>query len=187
MIYYTLSKLGKAWLDDEAPNPSKYRSVLAGLAELVSETNGDVPYGVIQIAHVANTTEEVTAAGLDYLIKNGYVSASSPPRPAKAERLRLPTIQELAAAEERRLQSQQQYMQSDKGKAAVSRYWHGEKGSNVRKAFWSSEKGKLAQRRWRLKRRMQELIAARDTHPEAKAKINQLVEKVKAEMIEIGE
>ena len=188
MIYFTLTQKGRAWLNNEAPDPPKNRKTLAALAELIEEN--DVPRAAVQIAHITNLPEDTTKRALTYLTKTGYTKRAKLPRPSeKAEtpKLRVRPIEELVAAEMRTIESQKKYTRSPKGKLVHSRYEESEKGKTKNIRYRESEKGKLVHKAYRLRRRLRELTNFLAANPEKESEIRPLITEVEARLANLKE
>lgn len=182
--YYTLSKLGKAWLDDQAKPPAKYSKVLAALAELI--TDSDVPRTPEQVTHLLRTPVDQTQAGLQYLTSQGYTAKARPPQPSskgEVAKIKLRTIEQLAEAEARAQLAQQKYNRSDKGRLAHYKYEFSDRGQAKNAKYWSDpKKGRLVQKRYRLRIRLQQLQSHLDKHPELKDLIQPDIDKAQKEL-----
>jgi len=181
MIYYTLSALGHQWAEDEAPNPSKYRSVLGALAELV--THNDVPRTISQISHLLDASIEKVEKGINFLIEKGYIIEAKP-KLETHDRRRLPTIEELAEVEARHQVNQKKYFEGENGQAALDRYWKEGKGVLVAKKYRESEKGRMAQKLYRLRRRLQDYEICLEEHPERLGALKSSIEIAKKKVTE---
>ncbi len=173
MSYYTLTTKGKAWTDNEAPDPPKHREVLVSLAELIEEN--DVPRIPVQVARNISIKESTAEQGLKYLKTKGYViETTRPPKPSdrgETAKLRVRPIEDLVAAELRTIESQNKYTRSEKGKIVHAKYEGSEKGKEKNKRYRGTPKGKLTHKAYRLRRRLRELTNFLLTHPEQEAEI----------------
>ena len=100
-LYYTLTKRGHAWLEDEAPKPAKYDKILAALGEMILDN--DVPRTAEQVGFTANVSATQAKTGLDYLLSTNYVQHGHPPKPSavgQVPKIRIRPIEELVKAEE---------------------------------------------------------------------------------------
>ncbi len=188
MNYYTLTTRGKAWVDDDAPDPLKHKNVLASLAELIEEN--DVPRATVQIARNINLEEDQTEQSLKYLIRAGYAKRTALPRPSEKEqtpKLRVRPIEELVAAEMRTIESQQRYTRSPKGKFVHSKYEESEKGKAKNVRYRESGKGKLVHKAYRMRRRLRELTNFLVANPEKESEIRPLIIDVEARLTTLKE
>jgi len=188
MNYYTLTTRGKAWVNDEAPDPLKHKNVLASLAELIEES--DVPRVVVQIARNINLEEDQTEQSLKYLVRAGYIKHAKLPQPSEREqtpKLRIRPIEDLVAAEMRTIESQKKYTKSLKGKLVHSRYEESEKGKAKNVKYRGSTKGKLVHKAYRLRRRLRELTNFLTAHPEKESEIRPLIIEVEARLAALKE
>ncbi len=186
--YYALTSKGKAWIENEAPDPTKYQRVLAALVELITEN--DVPRTAEQVAHTANITPTSSATGLKYLVSKGYTKPDRPPQPSargETPKIRLRPIEDLAAAEARAEVARTRYALGPKGRQAHSRYEHGEKGRAKNVKYWSDpDKGRKVQKKYRLRRRLSELTAHLKKHPELESLIQPDINKAQRQLAELG-
>lgn len=187
--YYTLTRKGQAWLADEVVPPAKHVRALAALAELIEEN--DVPRTPEQVATISGTPREQAPEALAYLAHTGYVAkVAAPPRPAEKGQLakiRIRSIEELAAAEARAEEARRRYAQSEKGKAAHYKYEDSDKGKSKNVKYWKDpDKGRKVQRRYRLSRRLKELTAFVSAHPEEKDRIQPDIDKVLQQLKELN-
>lgn len=166
MTYYTLGSIGREWLEGEGKAPYKYKRLFTSVTELLKKHNE--PQSLDKIAHTAHIPDTEASEGLRYLTREGYITkatvtspkqvAPTTPRPDEGPRIRTPSIEKLVESEARHKLSQERYLHSTKGQDALRKYW-GDKGKVVRERYWKGNKGKLAQKVWRLKRRVSELEA----------------------------
>ena len=188
MNYYTLTARGKAWTNDEAPNPLKHKNVLTSLAELLEEN--DVPRAAVQIARNISLEEDPTEQSLKYLARAGYVKHTKLPQPSEkteTPKLRVRPIEELVAAELRTTESQKKYTKSPKGKLVHSRYEESDKGRTKNIKYRHSVKGKLVHKVYRLRRRLRELTNFLAAHPEKESEIRPLITEAETKLATLKE
>lgn len=186
-IYYTLTSKGRAWLADEAPPPAKYSKALAALAELISDN--DVPYTAEQVGALIGIPQAQAPEALSHLAQAGYVKTTTPPKLTSSggvAKIRIRSIEDLAAAEARADEARKRYARSVKGRAAHYKY-EKEKGKPKNVRYWSDpNKGRLVQKRYRLRRRIQELSEFLEKHPDQKAVIQPLIDQAVQKLNQLG-
>lgn len=185
--YYTLSAKGRTWLDKGTPSPAKHLKVFSSLAGLILDN--DVPRTAEQVAHAAEVDVEHSVAGLEYLIAAGFVKHGALPKPSdrgETAKPRIRPVEEIVASEERAALARKRYIDSPKGKQAHQKYEDSPKGKLKNYKYWSDpEKGRLVQKRYRLRRRLDELQAHLEKHPELKGLIQPDIDKAQRRLDEL--